>query len=160
MGFGSGGGKKKSDEQKKREGTFRPDRSEEARIERQAAKIIGGPWLSDIPKPELQLNETGKKKYEELAKMLLDQNKLTMISRMTAETAAMMFQKIQGLTESGKMPTASDITQYQRALSALGLAENAKPIASVNQLNKYEHAGFSTRGNAAFRVRQSTEART
>lgn len=160
MGYGSGGGNHKSDDQKRREGTFRADRSEEVVAERRAAKVLGGPWLNEIPKPELKLDEAGKAKYYELARMLLEQNKLTMISRMTAESAALMFQKINQLTEAGSVPSASDMTQYQRALSALGIAENAKPIATVHTVNKFEYSGFSARGDASFRVRKSTEART
>lgn len=153
-GIGSGGSNRLSDEEKKARGTFRKSNSDQVYEARAAAKVVSGPWLSEIPKPELPLNELGEKKYNELARILFDNNALTTITRMQAETAAMLFEKFDRLLRENKSPSASDLTQYQRALAALGIAENAPTIASPGaHQKKFSGFGFSARLRPPQRVR-------
>lgn len=145
-GFGSGGHNRLSDSEKKRRGTFRADQSEEVMTEAAAAKVVSGPWLSSIPDPELPLGETGKKKYDELTKALFDQNKLTAITRLLAEQAAMLFEQQYLRLSAGKPIPASLSDKLQRALSQLKIAEDAKPIANPEgKRNRFAGSGFSSR---------------
>lgn len=156
-GFGSGG--RLSDEEKRRRGTFRSDKSDERYDEIEASKVVAGPWLSEIPEPTFKLSDIGKKKYNELAQALFEQNKLTIVTVMQAEVAARLFDKIYTLSLEDKFPSASDTTQYQRAINALRIAENAKTIAKPgNKGNRFAGSGFSNRRNATFRLRKAGSA--
>lgn len=145
-GMGSGGHSRLSDDEKKRRGTFRPDQSEAVFEKRRAEKVVAGPWLTSIPEPELPLNEIGRRKYHELARALFDQNKLTAVTRMQAEQAAVLFQEQHRRLEAGTGVSASLSDKLQRALSALKIAEDATPIANPTaQKNKFAQSGFSFR---------------
>ena len=142
---GSGRGHRLTDEEKKRRGTFRPDMSEEVYKARAAEKIVTGPWLKQIPEPECPLGEVGRRKYDEFTRQLFDQNKLTSVTQMYAEIASGLFEKIHSLKAAGKHPTGSDVTQLQRALDALKIAEDAPKIANPGKQNKFASCGFSSR---------------
>lgn len=145
-GFGSGGHNRLSDEEKKRRGTFREKDSEAAFNQRAAAKVVSGPWLSEIPASELPLNKIGQRKYDELTRLLFDQGKLTTVTRMQAEIAARLWEKMADLQKKGRYPTASDTNQLQRAMQALRIAEDAQPIASPGGTqNRFALNGFSSR---------------
>lgn len=160
-GVGSGGHNRLSEEEKKRRGTFRKDRTDAAYEERAAKKVVAGPWLSVIPEPEIPLKEVGRRKYDELTRLLLEQNKLTAVSCMQAELAARMHEKIAALVQDGKYPSASDVNQLQRALSALRVAEDAQPIGKTGgKVNKFAGLGFANRPNSTVRLRPSAPAGT
>lgn len=158
-GIGSGGGNRLSDEEHRRKGTFREDRSRETQIAEAAKKVVTGPWLSSIPEPELPLNEFGKKKYDELAHALFDQNKLTNVTRMLAEQAALLFQEQHRRLTANLPVTASLSDKLQRALAALKIAEDAAPITNPEgRINKFARSGFSNRRTATVRVLASAAA--
>jgi hypothetical protein len=144
-GIGSGDGGRVSDAEKQRRGTVDPRFTEAEQQKRQESRVITGPWLSEIPKSEFPLGDLGVKKYTELTQMLFDQNKLTLVTVMHAQVAAMQFEKISNMLKEGKHPSASDSTQLQRALAALRIAENAQKIASPGKKNKFHGSGFSNR---------------
>jgi hypothetical protein len=127
---------------------------DEAGERRRAEKVIAGPWLTKIPEPEIPLSEIGRKKYDELTRTLLEQNKLTQVTCMQAEIAARMHAKIAALAAKGKYPSASDFNQLQRALTALKIAEDAQPIGTAGgKVNKFAGLGFANRGDQAVRLR-------
>lgn len=134
-----------SDAQKKAKGQFQPDRSEAAYAERLAAKVVSGPWLHQIPEPGLPLNEVGRKKYDELTKMLFDQNKLTLSTAGLAEQAASLYQEQHKRMSAGQNVPAYLADKIQRALSGLKIAEHAAPITNPDRVNKFEHVGFANR---------------
>lgn len=143
-----------SDEEKKRRGTFRDNWSEAAVAERHAAKVVTGPWLETIPNPVIPLGKVGLDKYRELATILHSQNKLTTVTQMQAEIAARQFDKVYSVTVAGGNPSASDITQLQRALDSLRIAENAAPITNPEgRVNKFTGAGFANRLSKARALR-------
>lgn len=149
-GRGSGGHNGLSDEEKRRRGTFRADRSEEARGDAAAANVVTGPWLTSIPEPELPLNEHGRRKYKELTEVLFSANKLTAITRMAAEQVAVLFQEQHSRLSAGKSVPASLSDKLQRALSTLKIAEDARPIDNPEgRKNKFARCGFSSRLPAA-----------
>lgn len=149
-GTGSGGHNRLSDEQKRDRGTLRADRSDSAYDARAAEKVVAGPWLSSIPEPELPLNTVGRRKYDDLARALFDANKLTAITRMQAEQAAVLFQEQHRRLTEGKGVPASLSDKLQRALVALRIAEDAKPIANpAGERNKFARCGFSNKKTAA-----------
>jgi hypothetical protein len=160
-GQGSGGGNRLSDEERKARGTFRSDRSDAERDAAKASKVVTGHWLPTIPPPTFPLNDVGKKKYDELTRILFAQNKLTIVTQMQAEMAARQFEKIYTITAAGKDPSASDMTELAKALGQLKIAEDAPPIANPEgRINKFASCGFSTRRNASVRVRGSSGSRS
>lgn len=159
-GTGSGGHNRKSDEEKRRDGTFRADRSDSAYDARMSEKVHQGPWLSEIPKADFKLGETGQRYYDIITRELFEQNKLDHIRVMHANAAALLYDKFERLANEEKSPSASDMTQLQRALSALGVAKDAKKIAEPTQRNRFESCGFSNRRNATVILRKPAAART
>jgi hypothetical protein len=159
-GVRTGRGHRLSDQEKKARGTFRADMSEEVYAARAAEKIITGPWLKEIPEPILPLGEVGRKKYDEFTRQLFDQNKLTQVTQVQAEVAAAQFDKIFAIRSAGKQPSASDVTQLQRALDSLKIAEDAPKIANPGKQNKFAGAGFANRAAPAFRIRRAAGPHT
>lgn len=144
--MGSGGHNKLSDAEKIARGTFAPSRSEAVYEARAAAKVLAFPRLKEIPDPDLPLDVNGKKKYDELTRALFDADKLTVVTKMHAEQAAVLHQEIyRRMAASSPVPaTLSD--KLQRALSALKIAEDAHIIAGAGQKkNRFAGTGFSTR---------------
>lgn len=151
-GYGSGRRIQSSDEDKKARGVFRADRSEEAVLSKKVAKLFVGPWLTEIPEPELPLGEVGRAKYFELTRALKEQGKLSKPLIMRAEMAAMMWEKIHDLKARGEYPSGSDQSQLQRALDALDLANKATPIDNPDKKNKFEGHGWANKKKATFRL--------
>lgn len=149
-GRGSGGHNRLSDEEKRRRGTFRADQSDKIYEDRAASKVVAGPWLERIPEPELPLNEVGKKKYHDLARALYDANKLTSVTRMQAEQAAVLHQEQHRRLTAGEPIPASLSEKLQRALAALKIAEDAPQIKNPEAAqNRFAASGFSNRKNSA-----------
>jgi hypothetical protein len=160
-GIGSGGGNRLSDEERRKRGTFRPDRTDAARDAMAVQKVVNGPWLREIPPPELPLSEIGKGKYHELTRILFDQNKLTLVTRMLAEQAASLHQEIHRRMVAGKPVPASLSTQMQRALGQLKIAEDAPAIANpAGKQNKFAGCGFSSRLSPTRGLRGNSSSRS
>lgn len=154
-GRGSGGWNKLTEEEKRRRGTLKPSRSDQAYAERATAKLITGPWLTKIPKPDYPLNKIGLAKYNEWTNELFEQNKLTSIMVTKASALALLHQKFHRLATEGKEPSASDYAKFQSGMRDLDIAANAKVTASPGEKNKFEGSGFSTSRAATFRIRSS-----
>lgn len=159
-GVGSGGHNRLSDAEKARRGTLRSTSTEETHAANTAAKVVTGPWLDKIPLPTMPMGEVGQKKYDELTRQLFDQNKLTVVTQLHAETAATQYEKIHALRTAGKYPSASDVTQLNRALDALKIAENAPTLPNPDRVNKFARCGFSNRADPSVRLRTSAAARS
>lgn len=138
----------KTDEEKKRLGTFRQDKSEAAQQARRE-KVIAGPWLPKIPEPTLPLTPPGRKKYDELTQALFDQNKLTTVTANLAEQYATLFQEQFRRMTEGKPVPAYFSDKMQRALSGLKISEDAAPITNPQRANKFQDVGFSNRARPA-----------
>jgi hypothetical protein len=136
-----------SDEEKKRRGTFDPRYSEEKKNQGKATKILTGPWLSQIPPPDFKLDQVGRKKYDELTQILLDQNKLTTVTREHAQIIAIMHMQISIALSLGKMVPTVTMSQMQKSLILLGITENAKNIGPEpkKSTSKWGVAGFASR---------------
>jgi hypothetical protein len=146
-GKGSGGHGRLSDAEKKARGTFRADKSDAVLDARAQARVFVGPWLDRIPEPEIPfITDTGRDKYNELTRLLFDQNKLTAILRTWAEVAAHAFEEIAIIKGERKRPSASLFTQFNRAMEALQIADSAPVITNPEgKRNKFEGAGFASR---------------
>lgn len=152
------GRKRLTDEEKKKRGTFRADKSEKAYADKDVSNVVKGLFLPRIPEPELNLDEVGKKKYLEVAQMLLDQGNLTMITQMKAELAGLQWQKFYAKAKAGEPVTASDENQMQRLLDALGIAEKAPVMAGTEQPNKFRACGFANDPASSFRLLKTATA--
>jgi hypothetical protein len=157
-GFGSGR-RGIGDAEKRRRGTYRPENSDAALAERAGAKVVTGPWLPAIPEPDLPLNEIGRRKYDELAKSLFDQNKLTTATRDIAQQIAILHQGQYELLSSGKPVRASMVNEISKLLDKLKIAEDAPTIENPHgKINKFSGCGFSNRRDASVRLQGSGAA--
>ena len=152
-GSGSGGHNRLTDEEKRRRGTFQKQFSDEVYDARAAEKVIIGPWLSEIPQPELPLGEFGRKTYDDLTKMLFEQNKLTQVTCMLVEQVAALRQKQMNMMAAGKDPPVSLSNKISGLLANLRIAENAPTIASPGQKNRFAGSGFSNQRTSSVRLR-------
>jgi hypothetical protein len=141
------------DEEKKRRGTFRADKTEAIYSARIAETVIRGPWgagaLDRIPEPSLPLNEIGRAKYDELTLALFDQRKPTGPTRDLAEAAAVSFSQIHRALAEGREVRTSTMAQYTKTLSQLRIADEAPVIAGTERHNKFSHCGFANRPRSA-----------
>src|SRR3546814_15136717 len=85
-----------SDEEKKKRSTYRADRSSTAYAERDAEKIVTGVFFSEIPIPSMPLDNYGKATYQNWAKLLLEQGKVTSVTASHCETIAKHHKLITG----------------------------------------------------------------
>lgn len=145
-GTGSGGSNRLSDDEKKRRGTLDSRHTEKARAAKAAEKVVIGPWLSEIPEPDLPLGEVGRKKYFELVRSLFDSGKLTLATKMLSEQAAVLQEQMHRRMTEGKSVPTNMSEKIQRVIAQLGIAENAPQIArSKETAGKFTFAGFSNR---------------
>lgn len=142
-----------SDAEKRARGTFREDQSEAAYAAKRAEKVVVGPWLTSIPDPEMPLNDVGKAKYMELAKLLFDQNKLTKVTCMDCEIVALHWQNVQARMAAGKAPSSDSLKQIASITQRLRIAEDAPAIANPNQKSRFEGSGFANNRSTPFRLR-------
>lgn len=147
-----------SDAEKKAKGTFRPDQSEAVYSAKRAEKVIVGPWLTSIPDPEMPLNAVGRAKYDEITKLLFDQNKLTKVTCMDCEILALHWQNVQGRIAAGKAPSSDSLKQISTITQRLRIAEDAPAIANPNQKNRFEGSGFSNNRASPIRLRPYSAA--
>ena len=158
---GSGSGRPRlSDDEKIERGTFNPSRSDAVAAAKAAEKVVVGPWLKDIPDPSVPLNEVGKAKYEQFAKLLLNSNKLTPVTCGDCERYAVMHQRVHQLLSEGK-PVPQQILNAMNSLSVrLRIAEDAPAIANPNQKNRFAGAGFANNRSSPISLRPHTAAGT
>ncbi len=150
--MGSGGHNKKSDAEKIRDGTFRADRSDAVRNAQAGAKVITGLFLPKVPEPSIPLNEEGKKKYLEIANLLFEQNKLTIVTCGDCERMAVMHQQMHERLQAGKSVSMDLIKRMDAISIRLRIAENAPTIANPEQRNKFEGSGFSNSRRSPYRL--------
>lgn len=148
-----GGNNRKTDAEKKAEGTFRASRSEEAYNAAAGAKVITGVFLTQIPKPTVPLTEVGKAQYDKLTKLLFEQNKLTEVTCGDCERMAVMHQQMVDRLNSGKNVPIDLIKRMDAISVRLRIAENAPAVASPGGKNRFEGSGFSNARVSAFRLR-------
>lgn len=145
-GVNSGGHNRLSDEEKKRRGTLDPRWTEAAIAERKGAKVITGPWLSEIPKSDLPLGDVGLKKYQELTQSLFDMGKLTLSTKILAEQVAVLHEQMHRRMAEGRVVPVGMSSKIQQAVLQLGIAENAPTIAAPSKAaGKFTFSGFSNR---------------
>lgn len=152
-GQGSGGSNRLSDAEKKARGTFRPDHSDEVYNAQQAAKILQGPWLNEVPEPDYPLNEFGRAAYDGWTRLMLEQGKLTKVAASLAGLAAVLKQKIKGRLETGKSVSTDDIKTLARLEADMGVAENAPVIGNKPERSRFADAGFANKRTPTFRLR-------
>lgn len=147
-----GGNNRKTDAEKKAEGTFRASRSEEVYNAAAGAKVVTGVFLARIPEPTIPLNAAGKAQYDKLTKLLFEQNKLTEVTCGDCERMAVMHQQMVDRLEKGKNVPIDLIKRMDAISVRLRIAENATTIASPGAKNRFEGSGFSHSRVSAFRL--------
>jgi hypothetical protein len=147
-----------SDAEKKALGTFRQDRSEEVRLARDAAKIVTGIFLPKVPEPSLPLNEIGRGKYFEIATLLFNDGKLSMIVVEDVQRYAVMFQQASARMTAGKHVSQQLLDAMDSLLRRLRVAESAKPLAPAEKGKRFDGAGFSNNRSSPLRLRSPSAA--
>lgn len=145
-----------SDEEKKRRGTFREDTSAAALAAKRAEKVIVGPWLTKIPVPEMPLNEVGRARYDLLAGILFNNNKLTEATCMDCQLVALHWQGVKARIEAGKPPSSDSLKQIASITQRLRIAEDAPAIANPDHKNKFASIGTANRVLSTFRLRAAS----
>jgi hypothetical protein len=152
-GIGSGRIRTLTDEDRKKNGTFRESESEQAALAKAAEKIIAGPWLSSIPEPSVPLKPEGRRKYDTITRLLFDQNKLTEVTWGQCELLAVMHQQMHDRLTDGKSVSADLMKRIDAVYAKLRIAENAPTLASPGAKNRFAGSGFSNSRSSAFRLR-------
>lgn len=151
----SGGHNRLSDEEKKARGTFEPRYSQEKLEERRVAKIFSHPRLHEVPKSDIPLGEIGARKFSEFARMLFEAGQLTLITKASAEAAAVAYEQIERRQAESKPVPTTLIAQLNRALAEIKIGDVGRPIAQPASAreNKFSRSGF------AQRIRQAAATR-
>lgn len=152
-GIGSGKLRTLSDEERMRRGTFRESGSEAASLAKAAEKIVIGPWLTAVQEPEVPLKAEGLKKYNEIAELLLNQNKLTQVTRSMCELLAVMHQQMHARLSAGKSVSSDLMKRIEALYTKLRIAADAPKIASPGDKNRFAGSGFSNQRSQAYRLR-------
>lgn len=153
-GFGSGSQRRLSDAEKERKGTAHSTSTEAAITARKAAKIVSGPWLTKIPRPQIPLKPFGRKKYDYYTQLLFDQGKLTRVTCDQAEVVALLFQQLDEIAKRDEEPKASLYAQLQRGIAFLRVAEDAPTLAEPGKKNTFAACGFSNSRAPSVRLRE------
>lgn len=122
------GRSRKSDDERKANGTYRPSRSSEALDRRIAANVFAGPGYQDVPDPEYPLGDFGQRKYFELAGRLLREGKLSRATRDITEQVAILYEIQRQRMACGDRVPAYLTRDISRHLAMLKLAEDTTPI--------------------------------
>lgn len=153
---GTNSGRRVSDEEKRKKGSYQPCRSEEANAKRAAEKIISGPWLKSIPEPQIPLGEVGRKKYDEYANLLFKGNKLTSVTCDDCERFAVLWEQMHEARAAGRKVSMQAINRMDAIAARLRIADEAPAIANPNQKNRFAGSGFSNQRSSPIRLRSST----
>ncbi|WP_158022286.1 hypothetical protein [Methylorubrum populi] len=152
-----GGWNRKSDDERRATGTFRPSRGDDARDRRLAANVFAGPGFQDVPDPEFPLGDVGQRKYFELAGRLLEQGKLSNATRETAEQVAVLWESQHQRMACGERVPAYLTRDIARFLATLKLAEDTTPIGgnvgAADEPNPFEIIGAALAPFATGRLR-------
>lgn len=142
---GRSGRRPLSDEEKRRRGTLFKGRSEADYAKRHVAQVVTGPWLDKIPEPPLPLSDVGRREYDTIIRAIYDQGRLTLSTARLTMLAAIAWEEICRLREAGKPVPYSRITQHERLLDKLRIAETPNIATPGNRPNKFAHHGFANR---------------
>lgn len=155
MGGRGSGRPRLTDEEKKAKGTFRPSQSAAVYASNDAAKVITGVFLAKVSDPELPLCAVGKKKYFELANLLMNGNKLTQVTRDYCEVVAVIWAQINQRLLDGKSPPMQMMVKYDQMMRELKIAEDAPAIADPTKKNKFSNVGFANTRSTPITLRRS-----
>lgn len=143
-----------TDEEKRKRGTTDQRYTEEARLERAAAKIVTGVFLPKVPDPSLPLNEIGKAKYVEFATLLLESGKLTKIVAEDCERYAVMYQQVHAKLAEGKNVPQQLLNAMDSLARRLKIAEDAPSIANPADKRRFEGVGFANKRTSPYRLQR------
>lgn len=141
------GGRRTTDDEKRQAGTFREGVSKAAYDQAAVNKIHAFPIFREIPKPTVKLGETGQKQYDMMARLLFDAGRLTVFTQQSLEAYCLAKDTVARLGELGKHVPASVLTQMNRSLGDLRLAEvdaSLTPKKPSSQ-NKFRRNGWASR---------------
>lgn len=136
--------------------------SDAARADKIAANVYRFPVMSDVPDPELPLDDHGARKYFEVAEILMRSGKLTRITRDLAEQAAVLHQSQRGYLEKGRVPPAYLTKELKSILATLRVTEDASPLGAslpAQRNNRFATCGFANRASKAARLSESAAHR-
>jgi hypothetical protein len=136
-------------------GTFRRDRSEDATALAGLAKVHAFPTFREIPPATIPLSRAGQAEYDILARTLFDAGRLTLLTQRSIEALALAKDVVAQRHAEGKPIPASAVTQMNRAIGELKLADVDPSVTPhAPKANKFAWHGFAARRFAAARRHQ------
>lgn len=137
-----------------------PRYSEAAQGERVLGNVFRHPAFSDdIPDPEKPLDETGVRKYFEMAGILFRAGRLSSISRDLCEQAAILHMEQSRMMAERKKVPAYVSKELKSILQQLKLIDDAKPVGTSihrqQKANRFAKFGFAARASKAARLQAS-----
>lgn len=137
-----------SDAEKQARGTFDQRYSEEARGKAAAAKVIAFPSLLEIPKCSFPLDAEGQRLYDELARVLFEQGRLTVLSHQEISALAGGMSAEREKVAKGKAPSAIAFIRFLERIDKLQRAAVDRAYAGSStdgRANKFQNSGFAAR---------------
>lgn len=137
-----------SDEEKKRRGTFRPDKSEEARKAEAVGNVLAFPVLTTIPPCSFpfEKDSKGDQAYKKWATDLFNAGLLTEISKAQVEQYALTEHNIASYFASGKPVPARQLDLRRAALVKLEMLNvDTNLVESKTQSGVFKTNGFAGR---------------
>lgn len=142
------GRKALSDAEKKSRGTYRADRSEEARLGRAVGKVLAFPIMSEIPSSGIAFPDRsrGDLVYKEFCSDLMRAGLLTKISQKWIEQFALSEHTIAAYIAQGKLVPVRIMEMRRSALLELKMLNVDQEIVSRQmKSNRFATNGFPTR---------------
>jgi hypothetical protein len=135
-----------SDKDKIARGTFRPDKSENARALAGLAKIHAFPTFREIPPSTVPLGAVGQAEYDTMSRVLFDAGRLTLFTHRSIEALALAKDTVAMLHAVGKPVSGRLLEQMNRALGDLRLVDvDQSLVPHKPAVNRFANSGFAAR---------------
>ena len=137
-----------SDEEKRRRGTFDTRYSAEARAEASLSKVVAFPALREIPECMFPLDEAGQKLYDDLARVLCEQGRLTVLSHAELSSLCGGMSAERSKIAAGKSASSTAFVRFLERIDKLQKAAIDRAYAgstTQDRPNKFARNGFANR---------------
>jgi hypothetical protein len=120
---------RKSDEEKKRNGSYFPSTSNETGYRKLGEKIYAGPGYQDVPDPHFPLGDIGLQQYFQLAgRVLKEKGRLSDAIQRAIESYSILWEDAYTRQTTGKRVPITLVQRMDRSLAILKLAEVATVV--------------------------------
>lgn len=137
-----------SDAEKLRKGTFDKRYSQEARSVGAVTNLVAFPSLREIPACMFPLDAQGQALYDELARVLFEQGRLTVLSHAELSALAGGMTQVRKKIESGAPAPAGAFKAFLERIDKLQKASIDRAYAGSStegRSSKFRNSGFANR---------------